>query len=108
MCRVRTKVAQRTFLLVDIFFIYISNVIPFPGFPSKNPYFTLPSLASMKMCPNTPTYSLLPTIEFLYTGASSLHRTKGLFSHWFPARLFSTTYAAGAMGPSMYSLWLVV
>jgi hypothetical protein len=25
-----------TFLL-DIFFIYISNVIPFPGFPSKNP-----------------------------------------------------------------------
>jgi hypothetical protein len=23
--------------LLDIFFIYISNVIPFPGFPSKNP-----------------------------------------------------------------------
>jgi hypothetical protein len=24
-------------LLLDIFFIYISNVIPFPGFPSENP-----------------------------------------------------------------------
>jgi hypothetical protein len=23
--------------LLDIFFVYISNVIPFPGFPSKNP-----------------------------------------------------------------------
>ncbi len=23
--------------LLDIFFIYISNVIPFPGFPSENP-----------------------------------------------------------------------
>ena len=25
------------FFLLDIFFIYISNVIPFPGFPSENP-----------------------------------------------------------------------
>jgi hypothetical protein len=25
------------FFVLDIFFIYISNVIPFPGFPSKNP-----------------------------------------------------------------------
>jgi hypothetical protein len=24
--------------LLDIFFIYISNIIPFPGFPSENPY----------------------------------------------------------------------
>ena len=31
--------------LFDIFFIYISNVIPFPGFPSENPlYFLLYSL----------------------------------------------------------------
>jgi hypothetical protein len=26
------------FLLLDTFFTYISNVIPFPGFPSENPY----------------------------------------------------------------------
>jgi hypothetical protein len=26
------------YFLLDIFFIYISNVIPFPGFPLKTPY----------------------------------------------------------------------
>jgi hypothetical protein len=26
------------FFLLDIYFIYILNVIPFPGFPSENPY----------------------------------------------------------------------
>jgi hypothetical protein len=26
------------FFFLDIFFIYISNVIPFPGFPSENPH----------------------------------------------------------------------
>jgi hypothetical protein len=30
------KVVNLNFLL-DIFFIYISNVIPFPSYPSKNP-----------------------------------------------------------------------
>jgi hypothetical protein len=30
-------------LLLDIFFIYITNVIPFPGFPSKNPLSHPPS-----------------------------------------------------------------
>ena len=34
-----------TFLL-DIFFIYISNLIPFPGFPSENPLSHSPSLCS--------------------------------------------------------------
>jgi hypothetical protein len=38
--------------LLDIFFIYISNVIPFPSFPSKNPLSPPPS-------PCSPTYSLL-------------------------------------------------
>jgi hypothetical protein len=31
--------------LLDIFFIYISNVIPFPSFPSKNSLFLPPSLS---------------------------------------------------------------
>jgi hypothetical protein len=35
----------------------------------------------------------------------SLHRTKGLPSHWCPIRLSSVTYVvAGAMGPSMCTL----
>jgi hypothetical protein len=39
------------YFLLDIFFIYISNVIPFPGFPSENPLSHLPS-------PCSPTYPL--------------------------------------------------
>ena len=38
--------------LFDIFFIYISNVIPFPGFPSKNPL-------SPPSSPCSPTHPLL-------------------------------------------------
>jgi hypothetical protein len=32
--------------LLDIFFIYISNAIPFPSFPSKNPLSSPPSPCS--------------------------------------------------------------
>jgi hypothetical protein len=38
--------------LLDIFFIYISNVIPFPGFPFKNPL-------SLPHSPCSPTHPLL-------------------------------------------------
>ena len=38
--------------LYDIFYIYISNVIPFSGFPSKNPLCPFPS-------PCSPNHSLL-------------------------------------------------
>jgi hypothetical protein len=30
------KYQDRLYIISDIFFIYISNVIPFPGFPSEN------------------------------------------------------------------------
>jgi hypothetical protein len=39
-------------LLLDIFFIYISNVTPFPGFSSENTLFPL-------LSPCSPTYQLL-------------------------------------------------
>jgi hypothetical protein len=42
-----------------------------------------------------------------YTGASSLHKTKGLSSHWCPIRLSSATYEARAMGPSMCTFGMV-
>jgi hypothetical protein len=64
-------------------FIYISNVIPFPGFPSAN---SSPPPASMMVCPHPLTHSHLPALAFLYTGASSLHRTEGLPSHWCQIR----------------------
>jgi hypothetical protein len=50
-------------LLLDIFFIYISNVIPFPGFPSEIPY-PLPSPPA-----HQPTYTCFLALAFPYTGA---------------------------------------
>ena len=35
--RLLLGVLIKFYFLLDIFFIYISNVIPFPGFPSENP-----------------------------------------------------------------------
>jgi hypothetical protein len=42
------------FLLLDIFFIYISNIIPFPSFPSENPL--SPPPASQLTNPPTPAF----------------------------------------------------
>jgi hypothetical protein len=62
-----------TFLL-DNFFIYISNVIPFTGSPSKN-------LLSPSPPPDhQPTHSWFLAQAFPYAGALNLHRTKGLSS----------------------------
>jgi hypothetical protein len=44
--------------LLDIFFIYISNVIPFPSFPSKNLLSSPPSACS-------PTHPLLLPVKLL-------------------------------------------
>ena len=49
------------FFLLDIFFIYISNVIPFPGFPSKKPLSHplspyLPTHPLPLSCPGIPLY----------------------------------------------------
>jgi hypothetical protein len=65
------------FLLLDIFFIYISNAFP------KVPY-NLP-------LPCSPSYPLL-ALAFPCTGAYILHKTKGLSSQWWPTRP-SATYA---------------
>jgi hypothetical protein len=91
--------------LLDIFFIYISNVSPFPVSPLEIPY-SIPSLpASMRVFSYLSTHLCLTALAFPYTGASSLHRTKGLSSHWCLIRPSSATYAAGAMGCSMCTLW---
>jgi hypothetical protein len=55
-------------ILLDIFFIYTSNVIPFSGFPSENPH-PLPPPTD-----HQPTHSHVPVLAFPYTWASSLHR----------------------------------
>jgi hypothetical protein len=69
------------FLLLDIFFIYISNANP------KVPY-TFPLPASQ------PTHSCFLALTFPCTGAYDLCKTKGLsFQRWL-IRSSSATYAA--------------
>jgi hypothetical protein len=62
------------YFLLDIFFIYISKVIPFPGFPSwkkkNNPLHHHPPTTYSPLLPG-------PGIPLYW----DLHRTKGLSSH---------------------------
>ena len=54
---------------------------PFLVSPLQIPYSILLSPASMRVLPHPPTNSHLIILAFPYAGASSLQRTKGLFSH---------------------------
>lgn len=89
------------FILMDILCIYIPNVTPF--FPSPYP---LPLLwRCSQSLPSTPTSTHwhYPTLEkWVFIGPRS--------SSPIDARqmLSSATYTAGAMGPSICTLWLVV
>ena len=65
-------------LFLVVLFIYISNVIPLPSFLSQNhPSQPFPS-ATLRVFPHPPSHSLPISLAFPYTGASSLHRIKGL------------------------------
>jgi hypothetical protein len=88
--------------LLDIFFIYISNVITFPGFCSENPLFPLPS-------PCSPTHPLpLPGPGIpLYWGTDP-SQDQGPLLPLITTRPFSAICTVGAMGLSMCTLWLVI
>ena len=81
-------------------------LFPFPVSPPELPYPI--SHASMRVLLYLPIHSHLTTLPFLYTGASNLHRTKGLSSNWCQIRTSCAIYVVGAMGPSMCTLWLLV
>ena len=53
----------------------------FPVSPLQIPYSIPPYPASMRVLSHPLTHSCPTALAFLYTGASSLHRTKGLPSH---------------------------
>jgi hypothetical protein len=84
------------------YFIYISSVIPFPSFLSKNPL----SPHSSTCFPTHPLPFLI--LAFPYIGAQSLHRTKGLSSHWRPTSPSSATYIARVTSFTKCFLWMVV
>jgi len=50
----------------------------------------------------------LNTLAFPYTGTPSLLKTKSLSSHWCSTRPSFATFEAGAMGPSMCTILLMV
>jgi hypothetical protein len=57
-----------SFFLLDIYFTYISNVVPFPGFPSENTLFPpSPHPPPPSTHQHTQTYFL--ALAFPYTGA---------------------------------------
>ena len=89
------------------YFLYLHFKISFPRLPSRSPLFhsISPCLYEGTL---PPTHSHFPSLAFPYTGTLNPLRPKGHSSHWCPTRPSSATYAAGAMGPSMCTLWLVV
>jgi hypothetical protein len=88
------------FLFNWIFSLFTFQMLsPFLVSLLKTPY-----LLPLPLLPNPLIPASLPAIPLHW--ASSLHRTKGLSSHRCPKRPSSVTYAAGAMGPCMYTLWL--
>jgi hypothetical protein len=92
---------QALFLPPPYFFIYISNVFPFPDLCFGNPHPISPP-PCLYDGPPPPTYSYPPA---LYWGTL---KPEDLFYHWCPTRPSSATYVACAIGRSMCILWLVV
>jgi hypothetical protein len=90
------------------FFIYVSNVFPFPGLPFRNPHSIPPSPASMRVLPHLPIHSHLPAMALSYTGVWNTLRPKDHSSHGCPSRPSSATYVAKALGLSMCTRWMVV
>jgi hypothetical protein len=74
---------------------------PFQVSPLETPYPTLPPPASMRVLLHPPTHIPTPTFPSWYSLTLGHGRLSG-------PRRASATYATGAMGHSMCTLWLVV
>jgi hypothetical protein len=91
-----------------IFFIYISNDIPLPGYPFTNclSYTASPSpFAFMRVLFHPLTYCNLTALTSFYGGSSSPNLNKGLPFHSYQLRPFSATYLFVAMDSTMYILF---
>ena len=64
-----------------LYFITFQMLSPFPVFPLQTLYPIIPYSASVRIFLHPPKQSHLTALAFLYTGVSSLHRTKDLPSH---------------------------
>ena len=105
MTRTKYNKVNKSILFYWIFYLFIFQMLILFWFPLwKPPYPTLPLPASMRVLCHPPTYSCPPALAFPNTGELSLHRTKGLSSHWCPTRPSSSTYATGAMDCALWNL----
>jgi hypothetical protein len=97
------------FYFIGYFLCLYFKCYPFSQvFSPETPYRIPAPPAFMKVCP-PPTHLLPPPHHGIpLHWALSLHRTKGLSSHWCPTRPSSAVYASGAVSCSMCTLWLVV
>jgi hypothetical protein len=84
-----------------VFFIYISNVFPFLGLPFSNSLSHASSTCLSEGAP-PPTYSHLPALAFLYTGASNTLRPH---SHWCPTKTLLHMRPAPQVAPCIYFNW---
>ena len=64
--------------------------------------------SSMRVLFHPLTHFSLPTLVSPYAGASSLHRIKGLLSHWSQKHSSYAAYITIVMDPSVYTRWLMV
>jgi hypothetical protein len=69
-------------LLLVILFIYLLNVVPFPGFLSANFPSHPPNILSLKgFSSHSPIHSCFTSLASPYARASNFQRIKGLLSH---------------------------
>jgi hypothetical protein len=90
-------------VVVDIFFIYISNVFPFPGLPFGSPLSHPPSPCLYNGVP-PPTHSHPPAVVFPYTGALNTLRPEGLLFSLFITSWLSSTQSFQWSFPSSRSI----
>ena len=91
---------------IYLYFKYFKCYPPFSVFPPQTHYH-LPCHSSTRVLPHLHTQSCLSILAFPYPGALSLHRSKGLPSHWCPKRQSFATHAAGVIGTPyvLFGLW---
>jgi hypothetical protein len=88
-----------------IFFIYISNVIPFLVLPLPEITYATPLPLLLWGC--SLAHPHLASLEFPYTGHQAFTEQRASPPIDAPTRPSSATYVAEAMGPSMCIPWLV-
>jgi hypothetical protein len=96
---------KKCFSFLNFYWIFslfiLQRLSPLPG-SCPPPQTSLSHVSSLCLHEGVPSSTHpLPAFPFPYTGASSLHRTKGLFSHWCLKRPSSAIYVSGAMDSSL-------